>query len=216
MHTLQRSELAIVIPAYNEALTIESVVKAVSIYGQAIVVDDCSTDETSDLASTAGALVISHTNNGGYDCALNSGIAKANHLGIPYAITFDADGQHNAEIILQYIKSFEDGCELVLGVRPVTARWAEYCFAIYTHYRFGVNDPLCGMKGYNLNLYKEYGCFDSYQSIGTELMLYALKSGTKKIQIQVPISPRLDNPRFDATFRANIKILRAMIIGFLK
>ena len=212
MYTLQRSDLAIVIPAYNEELTIQTVVKAVSVYGKVIVVNDCSTDKTPDLAASAGALVVSHNDNKGYDSALNTGFEKAAQLGLSYAITFDADGQHNAEIILQYIASFDEGNELVLGIRPSTARFAEHIFSLYANSRLGVKDPLCGMKGYNLNLYKEHGCFDSYQSIGTELMFSGLMAGCVMNQIDVPISPRVDAPKFGALFKANIKIFRSMLI----
>ena len=213
---LQHSELAIIIPAYDEALTIEAVVKSASIYGKIIVVDDSSADKTASIAAAAGALVVSHTDNRGYDCALNSGFEKASELGFSYVITFDADGQHNAEFLQEYIKCFEQDYDLVLGIRPVTARWAEYCFALYTRNRYGVRDPMCGMKGYNLKTFNRYGCFDSYKSIGTELMLYSLKSNDKMIEIKVPISKRIDKPRFGATFQANIKIIRALFIDIFK
>ena len=46
-----RSSLAIVIPACNEATTIGETVQAVSRFGQAIVIDDCSYDKTATIAN---------------------------------------------------------------------------------------------------------------------------------------------------------------------
>lgn len=62
-----RSSLAIVIPACNEATTIGETVQAVSRFGQAIVIDDCSHDKTATIADDNGAIVVSHPNNQGYD-----------------------------------------------------------------------------------------------------------------------------------------------------
>ena len=79
---MDRSRIGIVIPALNESLTIENIVKTVVKYGLPIVVDDGSVDDTSKLAVSAGAVVVSHLQNCGYDCALNSGFKKADELGI--------------------------------------------------------------------------------------------------------------------------------------
>ena len=79
---MDRSRIGIVIPALNESLTIENIVKTVVKYGLPIVVDDGSVDDTSKLAVSAGAVVVSHLQNCGYDCALNSGFKKADELGM--------------------------------------------------------------------------------------------------------------------------------------
>ncbi|GAB6100994.1 hypothetical protein JCM16138_02170 [Thermococcus atlanticus] len=50
----------IVIPAYNEELTIGSVVALARKYGDVLVVDDGSGDRTSEIAREAGAIVIRH------------------------------------------------------------------------------------------------------------------------------------------------------------
>ncbi|MDP7603740.1 MAG: glycosyltransferase, partial [Alphaproteobacteria bacterium] len=44
-------KLAVVIPAYNEAATIAGVVRSVAAFGQPIVVDDCSLDDTAASAA---------------------------------------------------------------------------------------------------------------------------------------------------------------------
>lgn len=207
---MDRSQVAIIIPAYNEAATIDKVITSVLPYGTPIVVNDCSTDNTAIIAELAGALVVNHTINQGYDGALNSGFFEANRLSCLYAITFDADGQHHAELLEKFLSKLENGYDLVLGVRPNFARIAERLFAQYAKIRFGISDPLCGMKGYNMKLYQALGHFDSCKSIGTELAFYAVKNKKLFTQISVPISARIGASRFGQRLRGNLKIFRAM------
>ena len=80
-----RSEVALIIPALNESITIGETVRSVAQYGTAIVVDDGSSDDTEAVAKAAGATVVKHPRNRGYDAALASGFAKAAEMGFPYA-----------------------------------------------------------------------------------------------------------------------------------
>ena len=67
------------------------------------------------------------------------------------------------------------------------------------------------MKGYSMKLYKNKGCFDSYNSIGTELAAYGIVNGYKYVEINIPIIVRKDSPRFGSRIRSNIMILKALI-----
>jgi len=96
---LNSSRVAIVIPAFNESKMIASVVTGLSAYGVPIVVNDGSTDNTEQLARDAGAIVVSHTLNSGYDKAIASGLARAIAEGFDFAITADGDGQHQPTYI---------------------------------------------------------------------------------------------------------------------
>ena len=204
-------KVAIVIPAFNEEATISDVVQSVKEYGIVIVVNDASSDKTKQIAEGAGAIVINHKDNKGYDGALNSGFKRAEELDCDGVITFDADGQHSANILSQYIRHLEKGIDLVLGSRPKTQRFAEWVFKIYTKFFINWSDPLCGMKGYSMKLYKNKGCFDSYNSIGTELAAYGIINGYKYVEINIPIIVRKDSPRFGSRIRSNIMILKALI-----
>ncbi len=87
----------IVIPAYNEESTIETVVRdAIRVCDRVVVVDDGSRDRTSALARQAGAVVVRHAVNRGLGGALGTGIAAALMLGADAVVTMDADGQHRA------------------------------------------------------------------------------------------------------------------------
>ena len=77
---MERFKLAIIIPAYNEENTIFDLVKSASNHGLVIVVNDGSTDNTKKLAEFAGAILINHKDNRGYDSSLNSGFKKADDV----------------------------------------------------------------------------------------------------------------------------------------
>ncbi len=197
-------------PALNEAATIGGVLARVREHGLAIVVDDGSRDDTADLARAAGAEVVSHAVNRGYDAALNTGFARAAELGCAYVITIDADGQHDAAQLRQIIAHLDGGYELVLGVRDRFQRFAERWFAFVSKRRWSVSDPLCGMKGYAIGLYLRAGHFDSFGSIGTELAIRSKQDGARTIEMPVTTRMRADAPRFGRRFAANYKILRAL------
>jgi hypothetical protein len=57
------------------------------------------------------------------------------------------------------------------------------------------------------------GHFDSYGSIGTELVLYAAKNGKRIAQLPVRTQERIDAPRFGRIFSANRRILYALWMG---
>ncbi|MBU2538878.1 MAG: glycosyltransferase family 2 protein [Proteobacteria bacterium] len=207
---MERHRIGIVIPALNEAATIGWVVSNVLPYGVPIVVDDGSRDETGEAASSLGASVVRHPANRGYDQALNSGFSHAEALGCEYVITMDADGQHDPTILHEFIQALDNGADVVIGVRDRHQRLAEYIFAWVAAKKWGISDPLCGMKAYRINIYKELGHFDSYDSIGTELALYAAKNGKHIAQLPVKTRERIDAPRFGRRFSANRRILYAL------
>jgi glycosyltransferase involved in cell wall biosynthesis len=212
---MERSQVAIIVPALNEERSIASVVAAVAGYGVPIVVSDGSTDGTAEAAAAAGAIVVRHERNRGYDAALNSGFARAAELGADYAITLDADGQHDPALITEFTRLLAVGNKLVIGVRPRPARVAEWLFAAYTRLAYGIHDPLCGMKGYSMSPYRELGYFDSYRSIGTELMLYSVRAHHPVAEVKIPIALRHDAPRVGGAWSGNVRIFRALVLAVI-
>jgi len=210
---LVQYRVGVVIPALNESATIAGVVEAVGQYGIPIVVDDGSSDNTAELAVMSGAIVIAHSKTRGYDAALNSGFGKAVGLGVQIIITVDADGQHDPTLIRQFIDIIDSGADIVVGTRSRRQRLAEHLFAWYTDLRFGVKDPLCGMKAYRANVYLSLGHFDTYGSIGTELMIFAAKKGFRVEQLQFDVRERIGESRFGRRLRGNYKIIRALMLS---
>jgi glycosyltransferase involved in cell wall biosynthesis len=210
---MDRSRVAIVIPALNESATISDIVRTAAAYGVPIVVDDGSTDGTAELARLAGATVVRHERNLGYDAALNSGFKQAAALRAEVVVTLDADGQHDPGLVQKLLERIDAGADVVVGTRSRRHRLAEHLFAWYTTLRFGIRDPLCGLKAYRRTAYDALGHFDSYDSIGTELMLFAARAGYRLRGLPFQVGERRDRPRFGRRFAANLKILRAMLLS---
>jgi glycosyltransferase involved in cell wall biosynthesis len=208
--------IAIVIPALNEARTIEAVVANARVHGLPVVVDDGSHDDTGARAAAAGAEVVRLPENRGYDGAIGAGFARAAEIGCRYLITMDADGQHDPGVVGAFIGALDSGADVVIGNRDRRQRFSEKLFAWAARLRWGVFDPLCGMKGYRVEVYRELGHFDSYGSIGTELALFAARNGRRVAQVPVKTRPRADAPRFGSTLRANLRILRAFCREMLR
>ncbi len=202
-----------VIPALNEENTISEVIRGVKKYvNEIILVDDASTDKTSIIAQREGAVVISYKKNKGYDKSINDGFALAEKRGATTISTFDGDGQHNPEDIPKIIESILDGeADVVVGKRPHYTRIAEYLFALVAKIKLNIDDPLCGLKAYHINVYKDVGYFDRFSSIGTQLLFNAKRRGYRIVQRNITLNERKDTPRFGKRFKANWKILKAII-----
>jgi len=208
---MAKSRLAIIIPAYREQATIGDVVAAAKAYGSVLVIDDCSPDATGPRGTRAGAIVIRNKANLGYDRTLSRGFEEAANRGFTHVVTMDADGEHNPSTLALFRqKLIAESCPLVLGVRARKQRFAEVIMGWYILARFGVSDILCGMKGYDLGLWRANGGFDRNNSIGTELALFGLRSGIPFVQVPVEGTPRIDQPRFGRRLSANMRILSAL------
>jgi hypothetical protein len=81
----------------------------------------------------------------------------------------------------------------------------------YFKYRFGLIDPLCGMKGYNIQLYDDYGTFNTFDSIGCELVMVSIKKGINFKQIKIPVKEREGKSKFGSILTANLKIFIALL-----
>lgn len=201
---------AIIIPAFNEAESVASVVKAVSSYGTPIVVDDGSSDETAARAAAAGAIVVRQSN-GGYDSALANGFSKADEMGAEIVVTIDGDGQLDPTAIPTALDQLATGkAVLVLGVRTGAARWSEALFNLYARWRFGVPDILCGLKAFQTEAYRRYRARAAMPSVHTAVALAVLRAGSPFALVPVAVKPRSDRSRFGGAWRGNIRILRAL------
>lgn len=112
-------KIACVVPAWNEAKNIVKVVSDLRPYvDEIIVVDDCSQDNTSELARTAGATVLRHPINRGQGAALQTGNEYALKNNADIIIHFDADDQFLATEIPDMAKPLVEGrADIVFGSR---------------------------------------------------------------------------------------------------
>lgn len=97
--------LAVIIPCFNEEPTIEEVIRNIPERIEninrisTIVVDDGSTDKTSEIAEKTGSFVIRHCRNQGVGMAFHSGLRKAIEINADFIVNIDGDGQFNPEDI---------------------------------------------------------------------------------------------------------------------
>lgn len=203
-----------VVPAFNEEETISDVVNSLlSKVTQVIVVDDCSRDKTGVLAKKAGAVVLNNETNLGYDRSLNRGFEEAFKSGAHVVFTFDADGQHDISDLDLMVNPILDGeADMVIGQRQERSSFGEWLFSVYSTYRFGVKDPLCGFKVYRRDVYDSLGCFDTLNSIGTQLLLESIKKGYTFKAVDIRINSRADTSRFYISkIKGNIRIIKALL-----
>ena len=115
------SSRLLVIPAYQEAKHLGSVLEAVARAGvecEVVVVDDGSCDGTAEVAARAGARVLRHPFNLGYGAALQTGYKFALERGASFLVQMDADGQHDPADVPALLAAVESGeCDLVVGSR---------------------------------------------------------------------------------------------------
>lgn len=118
---MTKYKLFYIIPAFNEADVIAETIASLKNQappGEIVVVDDGSTDDTGSLALSGGAVVLMHLNNRGYGAALQTGLAYAQLKHADIAVTFDADGQHDANDVSVLIEPIVSGkCDVVLASR---------------------------------------------------------------------------------------------------
>jgi len=108
-----------ILPAYNEEVSIGSVVLRTRQYAdRVIVVDDGSSDRTAEVAALAGAEVLRHPLNRGKGAALKTGFESLN--GDAVIVTIDTDGQHDPADIPRLVQPILRGeADMVNGSRYI-------------------------------------------------------------------------------------------------
>lgn len=120
VETNDHSKIWMVIPAYNEETTLGQILKELCNKGYSIIViDDCSKDETCQVALKYPVVVLRHAINLGQGAALQTGFDFLNHyMSATCIVTFDSDGQHSIEDIPKVIEPVLNGTyDVVLGSR---------------------------------------------------------------------------------------------------
>jgi len=147
-------QVSIVIPAFNEAESLEAVIKKITMLGlpgcEIIVVDDGSTDGSSDVALKAGANVIRHPYNIGNGAAVKSGIRVARGRTI---VLMDGDGQHQPQDIPKLLAESRD-YHMVVGARAKGSKLRFHRYAANMIYnwlasyvtQFNVRDLTSGFR----------------------------------------------------------------------
>ncbi len=211
---MERSEIAIIIPAYNEASTIENIIHNVNKFGTIVLINDGSTDDTLALAKKHNIIIINNEKNFGYDESLNIGFNYSKNK-FKYLVTFDADGQHSPEDLNKIISKLNENYDLIYGSRNKVNRLSEKIFLYLSKKLFKILDPLTGLKAINLEKFRNKSEFSKYNSLGSELIFFAKMKSYKITSISINISSRKDISRIGGIFKSNLLVLKAMVIVFI-
>lgn len=203
-----------IVPAYNEEATIGKVVSSLSKYvSLVIVVDDCSTDQTKNIASASGALVLANSINLGYGETLNKAIYAAICRGASTILSFDADDQHPYSSVEKMFQLVESGrADIVIGARESLPRLSEKLFSWYTNIRYGIPDILCGMKCYSVAAINATGISREWNSIGSYVAIKALKLQFNVLPLSIDVKNRCTGTsRFGISIKSEFTILNAFV-----
>ncbi|HTK59745.1 MAG TPA: glycosyltransferase family 2 protein [Candidatus Baltobacteraceae bacterium] len=187
----------IVIPAYNEEKTIgETVRGALDVADRVLVVDDGSTDRTSEIASAAGATVVRHAVNRGLGGALGTGIEGALRLGADAIVTMDADGQHRAEDAkAAFARLTEGDADFVIGSRmlegkgnmPARRRFAQLLGNALTYalFRKWVTDSQSGLRGMTRHAAERIRLRSSRMEVSSEFVKEVVDKDLRLVEIPI-------------------------------
>ncbi|GAB7004269.1 glycosyltransferase family 2 protein [Nocardioides sp. AN3] len=113
-------DVVVVVPMYNEAVAVGTVVTGLrGAFSNIVCIDDGSTDDSTAVAREAGATVLVHTVNLGQGAALQTGFEFVRrHSTARFVVTFDSDGQHRVEdAVAMVAEARTTGVDVVLGSR---------------------------------------------------------------------------------------------------
>ena len=224
-----------VVPAYNEANTLLSVIASIRASAPAfdvLVVDDGSTDRTGDIAEQAGAALLRHPFNLGIGGAVQAGFEYARREGYDYMAQVDGDGQHRADEIDTLIRVMQDDptVDMVCGSRfltdngypaPVSRRTGIHIFAFLLSRIVGqrVSDPTSGFRLYNR---RAIGLFardypHDYPEVEAVLMVHWHRLRMREVPVRMmQRGGGVSSIRSGKSVYYMIKVLLAIFIGLAR
>jgi len=221
--------IAVVIPAYNHGRQLRDVLAKTLRFGFPVfVVDDGSTDSTRQiLASFSQVTVIRHDNNRGKGVSLLRGLSFALKVA-DYAITLDADGQHNPDDIPSLVQAVQEGKRpLVLGKRsgmehanvPWTSRWGRRFsnFWVWASCGKWISDSQSGFRLYPLPETLGLGARSKRFQFEVEVLVRAVWSGIPILEVPVqaiygPVEERISHFRPWLDFWRNTKTFTCLVV----
>jgi hypothetical protein len=191
--------LAVVVPAFQEAATIASLVGRLHVALPGIVplvVDDGSTDGTGAIAAAAGAELIASPANEGKGAALRRGMRAALARGAQHVATLDGDGQHRPED-LPRLTALARADRIVIGSRrhaqgqPAARRRANRVADFWISWAAGhhVDDSQSGLRIYpraallDLDRYEGRARRFSFES---EILIDSARAGITTVAADIP------------------------------
>jgi glycosyltransferase involved in cell wall biosynthesis len=197
--------ITVILPAYNEEVSIGSIVLLTRFYADnVIVVDDGSSDRTAEVARKAGAEVIIHEVNQGKGGALKTGFTAAADLGTDIIVTMDSDGQHNPADIPKLVAPIIEGsADMVNGSRylngldrntPVYRRVGQTILDRFTNLSSGltITDSQSGFRAFAASTRNVFRFNAQGMAIESEMLADAGKSGFRIKEVEIGVRYDVD------------------------
>jgi len=188
------------IPVYNEARHVRAVLDQVRrVSPDILVVDDGSTDSTSDLlAREPGVRVIAHGSNRGYGAAVASAFRYFLGTDHDVLVTMDCDGQHEPARIPVLLEAIHDA-DIVSGSRylrdfrqdtsaPSDRRFINSVMTREINARYGLHltDAFCGFKAYRRRAVEPLRITETGWGMPLQLWVQAAHLGLRVKEVGVP------------------------------
>lgn len=206
----------VVIPVYNEARTIASVVEHVRQQNlEAVVVDDGSCDNTCFLAEASGARVLKNQFNQGKGAALRRGFHYALENDFDAVITLDGDGQHLPSEIPRFIRQAEVSLSAVIIGNRMSKHRNMPLLRLYTNKimswiisgvaRQNIPDTQCGFRMLKKEALQKLNLRTQKYDTESEILIEAARLGFKIESLPIKavyrkershINPFIDTLRF--------------------
>ena len=197
--------ITVILPAYNEEVSIGSIVLLTRNYADnVIVVDDGSSDRTADVARKAGAEVIVHEINKGKGGALKTGFTAASDLGADIIVTMDSDGQHNPVDIPKLVAPIIEGsADMVNGSRylngldkntPIYRRFGQTILDRFTNINSGlkITDSQSGFRAFAASTKDIFRFNAQGMAIESEMLADAGKSSLRIKEVEIGVRYDVD------------------------
>lgn len=205
----------VAIPVYNEASTVQRVLRDVRRYSRDIlVIDDGSTDETPRLLENEpGIYRIRHCYNRGYGQSLIDAFAFAVERGYDWLITLDCDEQHNPEWIPLFLQeAARDDADVISGSRylrplqgnsrpPLDRRAVNQKITDLLNeiLHLGITDAFCGFKAYRVAALRELDITVPGYGMPLQWWVQAARLGHRIREIPVELIYKDPNRSFGAS-----------------
>jgi glycosyltransferase involved in cell wall biosynthesis len=234
-HTTRPGRCLAVVPAYNEADNVATVVATLHHEAPAfdvVVIDDGSTDDTARSAERAGARVVRLPFNLGIGGAVQTGFTYARENDYDFMVQVDGDGQHDPGEIaaLQKAMAKSPGMDMICGSRfvtdtgyvaPISRRTGIHVFAFLLSRLVGqtVTDPTSGFRLYNrraIELFANDYPHD-YPEVEAVLMLHHHRLRMQEIPVRMfQRGGGVSSIRSGKSAYYMIKVLLALFIGLAR